>query len=421
MLDLLSVRAWALESNFFNRIAPVVLRQLEKGNNVDFKFINPGHDKFSSIFSYENGLLVNKTGKSKVAIVQVIGTMTKYGGACAYGMKDITNEINVANATEGIDGIVMIMDTPGGSVDGTPEFAHIVENSTKPIVTYVDGMMCSAGVFVGSKSDYIIGNANNPLTVGSIGTLCVVVDESEFLKKEGLKVEIIRAEQSIDKARFNSIEPLSQDQKDDLVKELTEFTDFFIASVKAGRGDKLHAGEENIFTGKTYNLEESLQYGLIDQAGTLSDAINKVIELSKKANISISNNSNSSNMKFPKLSSLFGTGAEEEITPEAAAEAEQALTEKENIIAESEKQIKALSAQLELRDLAIQEAHNIIAKKDVEIFQLKSELEKAPAGNLTTVIKEEDTFAGDTSESQSIDTQADHFSKLGKVSKINQN
>ncbi len=211
--------------------------------------------------------------------MQIVGGITKYGGLCAHGTRDYGQMLSQINAMPDYIGTVFISDTPGGSVDGTPEFSALVKNSTKPTVTYIDGMLCSAGYWYGSQTNAIIANQNNYNIIGSIGALCMIVNQSEALEKEGLKVEIIRAAQSVDKARLNSIEEAPEESITALKNELFQITEDFIACVKQGRGDKL-AKDADVFTGKTYSTDEAIANGLIDAKGTLQDAIAKVVELS---------------------------------------------------------------------------------------------------------------------------------------------
>jgi ClpP class serine protease len=45
-----------------------------------------------------------------------------------------------ANANKEITGIVMVYDTPGGTVDGTETLANTIASSKKPIVAFIDGL-----------------------------------------------------------------------------------------------------------------------------------------------------------------------------------------------------------------------------------------------------------------------------------------
>lgn len=115
--------------------------------------------------------------------------------------------------------------------------------------------------------------------VGSIGVLAMHVDASEFYKKEGLKVTIIRSEGSEDKALFNSVEPLTDAMVANVKAQLQPIKDAFIATVKAGRPGI----SKDVFTGKMYPGSEAIALGMADRIGFLGDAIRRVDELAKAA------------------------------------------------------------------------------------------------------------------------------------------
>jgi len=221
----------------------------------------------------------HKSGKH-VAVMPVVGTLTKRGELCSYGMKDYMNEIAALNANDDISAIVLDMEGPGGTVDGTPEFGMAVKQSKKPIVTFGDCMIASANYWVASQSKYIIGNKNNPTEFGSIGVLCVHEYWGKFIEENIGEVKIIRAPQSTDKALVNPIEQLTPELEASIKEDLRSLAKDFHATVKKGRGNKLTASEKDWGTGKMYKTGEAIELGLIDAAGTLMSAIDKAVELS---------------------------------------------------------------------------------------------------------------------------------------------
>lgn len=271
-----------------------------------------------------------KTKKGNVAVMPVVGSLTKRGEMCSYGMRDYMNEIERINTEEeDISSIVLDMEGPGGTVDGTPEFGLTVKNSKKPVVVFGDNMVASANYWVASQSKWIVGNKNNPTEFGSIGTLCVHEYWGKFIEENIGEVKIIRAPQSVDKAKFNPIEALTPELENEIKADLKSITKDFLTTVKKGRGDRLTASESEWGTGKMFKTGEALQMGLIDQVGTLMDAINKAAELgSGKSTGNKSSNSTKSNKQMnlktaaKRMSSFFSpkksSGKAAEVEPAAA-------------------------------------------------------------------------------------------------------
>lgn len=222
---------------------------------------------------------VKASDGSFVAVMPVLGTLTKRGEFCSYGMRDYMSEIIALNNNEEITAIVMDMEGPGGTVDGLKEFSMVVAASKKPVVVFGDNMVASADYYVASQAKYIIGNANNPTEFGSIGVLCMHEYWGKFIEENIGSVKIIRAPQSVDKALVNPVEPLPKAEEDKMIADMAILCNDFLQTVKTGRGNNLKASDKEWGTGKMFKVDECIQMGLIDAKGTLWDAINKAADL----------------------------------------------------------------------------------------------------------------------------------------------
>ena len=288
------------------------------------------------IGTYSPSFKIKTKSGLHVAVMPVYGTLTKRGDMCSIGMRDYQSEIQALNENEEISAIVMDMEGPGGTVDGTPEFGMAVKQSKKPIVTFGDHMVASANYWVASQSRWIIGNKNNPTEFGSIGTLCVHEYWGKFIEENIGEIKIIRAPQSVDKAKYNPIEALTPELESELKADLKEITKDFIGAVKKGRGDRLTAGEGEWGTGKMFKTDEAMKMGLIDGVGTLMDAINKAAELANSSGTKGSSTKSNKQMSLKtaakKVSSFFtnkksSTKAAEGDQPAAAEESTPMWTE----------------------------------------------------------------------------------------------
>ena len=278
-------RTWALEPRFHNAQSLALIRKMTKGGDstiviperVDPSAVDPKASWTDSRGQRHFGWNVAQTKTGKVAIIPIMGAMSRYGDLCAYGTEDISSFILEANALDEITSIVLQIDSPGGDVNGTELLGDIVRTSQKPVVAYVQGMAASAAYWVASQAREIIMESETSTEVGSIGVLAVHVDLSAYYEKEGVKVTIIRSEGSDDKALFNDIEGLSEELKADVKAQLAPIKAQFIKTVKSGRpkiGD--------VFTGKMYNGKAALQLGMADRIGYLGDAVYRADLLARK-------------------------------------------------------------------------------------------------------------------------------------------
>lgn len=287
---------WCIEKHYLHRIAPLVLERLSNGGTlqdlgvINFREKKRDFDKsgiepqsfmyfvqpdFKPASQYDTQIQDKST-----AIIEVMGPILKWGEYCAYGTKDYIQSVERALNNNKIKSIVLHIDSPGGTVDGTEEMANVIKEASKKkaIVAYADGLMASAAYWIGSQCDSIICSTAKTSWVGSIGTLVRHIDQSKYLEMIGIDINYITATKSKDKVVAPESEPLSEEDRQIIVKELDEINEVFISAVKKGRKGKLK--DNSMFSGKLFNGADALELGLIDSIGTLKDAITKARLLS---------------------------------------------------------------------------------------------------------------------------------------------
>lgn len=111
-----------------------------------------------------------------VAILPVTGPVMRYANlfskvSGATSIDVLATDFNEALANPEVQGIVLHIDSPGGTVAGVNEFAQMLYNARgqKPIIAYVSGMGASAAYWIASACDAIVLDAT--ASVGSIVSL----------------------------------------------------------------------------------------------------------------------------------------------------------------------------------------------------------------------------------------------------------
>lgn len=415
MTDDVFMRYYAFLSRFgsFDRI-------IEKKTMADFIPALEAHlavdvdtDRISitqDIWTGKEILPVVKSGGKQIALIPISGPLAKVG-VCGYGTSDYQRFLSLANASPDIHGVVLIIDSPGGTVDGSAEFATAVANSAKPVGVFADNELASAALWIASQASVIVANKNNPTAIGSIGALRVVHNYSNMIEKGNMpEVHIVTAPQSTEKVQFDPTKPWKEGDLDAMKEQARPYAAMIIDAVKAGRGDKLDHTTDGLFKGRMYPAPEAKAAGLIDSIGTLKTAINKVAELARaKAQTTTTKqgmNSNA-NMKFPKLSALFSGEAWSKAYSAFAAEDQAPLEAAEKKVADMEanaSQLKAENEQLATQAKELQA--NVTAltaqvttlegeKKTLaaEKAELQKKLDAAPTTAQTTVLSDEEKNA----------------------------
>ncbi|MBF9239472.1 S49 family peptidase [Hymenobacter sp. BT683] len=315
MDDLLSSSAWALESKYYGMAKERILARIGKGlpalsaaEAKPRKYAHADAEGYPTMWVSQAGELAGmptpaghglnlatsmaaalagprggssaNTSGSKVAVIPVQGTIQKRGGYCSLGTKDMMSMLSAALRDPEISAIVLDIDSPGGQVDGTEEFAQALANASKPVVSYIDGLGASAAYWIAAQTAYIYINSASTGYAGSLGVLCMNIFQGAYLEKQGFKVEILRSTRAVDKARMNGVEELTDAVRASVQADLDQIGETFIAAVERGRAGKLST-KEDVFTGKVYRGIDAKKHGLVDAIGSLQDAVNKAAQLAQ--------------------------------------------------------------------------------------------------------------------------------------------
>ena len=162
---------------------------------------------------------------------------------------DIAHALREAGDRPDIKAVFLDIDSPGGTVAGTPELAAAVAslNERKPVYAFSSGLMCSAAYWIASQARAIY--ATPSARVGSIGVVQAVIDDSAALASEGIKVEVFSVGKY--KAMGAPGTSLNDDQRSLIQSNIEETASEFHAAVLArGRAIPAEAMEGQTFSGR---------------------------------------------------------------------------------------------------------------------------------------------------------------------------
>lgn len=266
--------------------------ELVKPASAHFVYSIDAESKMSGGFS--------NAPKGSIALINISGAVMKYDFCGATGTQSIMAMIDQANQADNIDAIVLQIDSPGGAVDGTEQLANKIKSSSKPVVAYVNGMMASAAMWFGSAAAYRIASSTTDM-IGSIGTMSSWRDYKKAAKASGVTYHEVYASKSthknIESRAADSEEPNYQPLIDNILDPMNEQ---FIAAVQKN----IKGINEEVFTGAIYLAEKAKEMGLINQIGTLADAVTKARQLAVKNK----NSRMEQNQRFARV--LAASGAE---------------------------------------------------------------------------------------------------------------
>lgn len=250
---------WAIEPSSHYAIQKVVLARLEGVKSADLldEFVAPQES-----YSVSDGIATIPV--QGVMGRRLSGIEKKCGGV---DTSEVAAMFAAALADPTVQGILMLVDSPGGMVQGSVELSRAIADAAeiKPVFAYTDGTMASAayGASVGATQIY----ASESAQIGSIGTYMAILDRSEEFKAAGQKVEMFAAGK-YKAAGFSGL-TLSDEQKAYFQNRVDESNQQFQSWVSQNRPD---VSEEDM-QGQVFWADSALEAGLIDAVAPLDQAL----------------------------------------------------------------------------------------------------------------------------------------------------
>lgn len=185
------------------------------------------------------------------------------------------NNLRQALADPAVHSIILSIDSPGGTVDGTQALADSVlaARDIKPIVTLADGTMASAAYWIGSaaQATYI---ADSTTTVGSIGVVASHKDVSKAEEANGVKTTEIVAGQY--KRVASQYGPLTPEGRQSIQDQVDYTYSIFVSAVAANRGVSTDKVLKDMADGRVFIGQQAIDAGLVDGVSTLDALIAKL-------------------------------------------------------------------------------------------------------------------------------------------------
>ncbi len=219
----------------------------------------------------------------KIAIVYAVGPITSgksktdMFGDQSMGSSTIIEALRDADKDKRVAAIVLRVDSPGGSALASDLIWHETQIIKKPIVASMGDVAASGGYYISMGADKIIAA---PATItGSIGVVGGKMALHGLYDKLGITTETI--ERGKNSGLFSSSGKFTDSQREVIKKMMEETYDQF--TEKAAKGRKMPLDKlRELAGGRVYSGRQAKEIGLVDQLGTLHDA---VIEAKKLAGL----------------------------------------------------------------------------------------------------------------------------------------
>lgn len=226
-------------------------------------------------------------GGGGIAVIGLQGPLTPrgltfFGRTIMPGMDVFRAQLAQAAANPDVAVIVLDVNSPGGTVAGTPETAEAVRvaASQKPVIAVVDSLCASAAYYIASQASEIAVTPSGE--VGSIGVLAVHMDHSKSFEQEGITPTVFRSRAS--KADRNPYEPLTEESRAAIQASVQEADDDFLKAVAKGRKmtpAQIRKLADEHGLGRVVSAKQAVSLGLVDRVATMSEVLGGMIKAPK--------------------------------------------------------------------------------------------------------------------------------------------
>ena len=213
-----------------------------------------------------------------INVVSISGPITRGGGACSYGSKEIRDMLMDLSGNTQVMGHIFSIDSPGGSASSKYDFEQAiaaVREAGQKTIAYIDGNACSAAYALASLCDeiYYTHPSNE---VGCIGTMAAFGmnrhgDENAITKEKYVE---LYAEGSPYKNREFRAAASEEEDYSLIQADLDRSAEDFKNMVRAMRPN---VTDEQLL-GDTYPAGE-VEGTLVDGQKTMSQCVDRMLEL----------------------------------------------------------------------------------------------------------------------------------------------
>ena len=274
---------------FYDEYESVIARALSEEENEDINYISL--DDYTQ-YSSKKEL---KSGNDKIAVIFAQGEIFYgEGGPDVIGQGIINEALIKAREDERVKAIVLRVNSPGGSALTSDIIWREVElaKEVKPVVVSMGNVAASGGYYIAAGADKIFAE---PTTItGSIGVFGTIPNIEGLAKDIGVNAEQVGTNKN--SVEYSLFEPMGEAFRNQVQESIEDTYETFLTRVSNGRNISM-AQADSIAQGRVWSGVDAKRLGLVDELGTLEDAIAEAARMAEIESYGI--------RKYPKYKSGF--------------------------------------------------------------------------------------------------------------------
>lgn len=213
----------------------------------------------------------NLKATNKIAVIYAEGNIVDGSDSEGVAGDRFAKIIADVRADKDVKAVVLRVNSPGGSVMASEKIKAELDllRENVPVIASYGDYAASGGYWISANCDYIFSNATT--LTGSIGVFSMIPDIGGTIKNK-LHVTVTPVKSNDHADMLGMMRPLTPNEEAYMQASVERIYTKFTSIVAEGRDMTVEAVDE-IAQGRVWTGAEALEIGLVDQIGTLEDAI----------------------------------------------------------------------------------------------------------------------------------------------------
>ena len=213
----------------------------------------------------------NLTAKKKIAVIFANGNIVDQNDPENISGDRFASIIAKVRADSSVKAVVLRVNSPGGTVLAASKIKEEIDltRKTKPVIASYGDYAASGGYWISNSCDHIFSNATT--LTGSIGVFSAIPEFSGTIK-EIAHVNIVPVNSHKHSDMISLTRPFDAEETAWMQVYVDDIYNNFVSIVAEGRDMTVEEVDE-VAQGRVWTGSDALKIGLVDEIGTLEDAI----------------------------------------------------------------------------------------------------------------------------------------------------
>ncbi len=236
----------------------------------------------------------NYSKENQVAILYASGQIYNGEGYNAIYSENLVKEIKKITANKKIKAVVLRINSPGGSANASDEILFNLQQlkKQKPLIVSFGDYAASGGYYIAMAADKIYSEPNT--LTGSIGVFGMIPNMKELANRNGLHSYAVNTNANSDMySPFNGVTTGGVNMLTKSVEQTYKRFVHFVAQNRKVSFEQI----DQLAGGRVWSGSRAKQIGLVDELGTLTNAVNYAANQAKLKDFNVA--------AYPKKVSKF--------------------------------------------------------------------------------------------------------------------